>query len=308
MKAEGRKKRRGRVLIGALLLVLAAVGINVIGNRMIMTTRVEVKSSKLPKSFDGFKIVQLTDLHSADYGPGQHKLLDKVKREEPDLIVITGDLVDAVIYRNNSGYDAQSKAASVIEIAEGLVSMAPVYFVYGNHEMILLNDPDRNVLKVKLEKLGVHILNVGAASVSAGTEHINIVGIQDPSTLYKDSRFAGLEGNEEKLRAMLDLACEGVLEEDFSVLLSHRPEYMELYTEYPIDMALTGHAHGGQFRLPLIGGLWAPNQGFFPKYDGGVYKERGLTMIVGRGLGNSVIKFRIFNTPEIVSVTLLREA
>ena len=138
-----------------------------------------------------------------------------------------------------------------------------------------------------------------------GTEEELIIGgIQDPSTLYKDYQFTNLSNNGERMEAMLDVVTEGISNEEFMLLLSHRPEYLEMYDQYPVDLCLAGHAHGGQFRLPFIGGIYAPGQGFFPEYTAGLYATDDLEMYVGTGVGNSVIPVRIFNPPEIITVIL----
>ena len=135
-------------------------------------------------------------------------------------------------------------------------------------------------------------------------DKVYIGGIQDPSTLYKDYRYAFLSNNGERMEAMLDAVTVGVRNEEFFLLLSHRPEYLEMYDQYPVDLVLTGHAHGGQFRLPFIGGVYAPGQGFLPKYTAGLYETDDLEMYVGTGIGNSVIPVRIFNPPEILTIIL----
>ena len=131
-----------------------------------------------------------------------------------------------------------------------------------------------------------------------------MAGIQDPATLYKSFRYAGIKTNGDRVEAMLDTVTVGVRSEEFVLLLSHRPEYLEMYDQYSLDVCLTGHAHGGQFRIPFVGGVYAPGQGFFPKYTKGVYRTDDLEMYVGVGIGNSTIPLRIFNPPEILTIVL----
>ena len=172
--------------------------------------------------------------------------------------------------------------------------------------MILLDDPQNNAFKNALEKLGVQNINneLVCYQRQEDGDKVYIGGIQDPSTLYKDYRYAFLSNNGERMEAMLDAVTVGVRNEEFFLLLSHRPEYLEMYDQYPVDLVLTGHAHGGQFRLPFIGGVYAPGQGFLPKYTAGLYETDDLEMYVGTGIGNSVIPVRIFNPPEILTIIL----
>ncbi len=292
------------------LLAAGMIWINIYQNRHIGVTEYKVFSSEIPAAFDGFKIVQLTDLHSLQNDGMTVQLIEKTAEEQPDLIVITGDLVDSKIYSlQNSELEAGNRqelaGQEMLSLTEKLLDIAPVWFVYGNHEMILLDDPQHNPFKMALEERGVVFMNNRAACLEKGGESIWVLGVQDPATLYKDAVFADAGHNtEEKMHTLLKAVTENIEEDGFVILLSHRPETFEVYKQYPIDLALTGHAHGGQFRIPFLGGLYAPGQGYFPKYTGGIYEENGLKMIVGRGIGNSVIPFRIFNQPEIVSVIL----
>lgn len=292
------------------LLFLGMILLNVYQNGHVGVTEYHITSAKLPKAFDGFHIVQLTDIHSLADERLCSQLLEKTAAAEPDLIVITGDLVDSKIYssQNNdraAGIRQEIAGAELLPLVKKLQEIAPVWFIYGNHEMILLDDPQKNPFKRALEESGVVFMNNRAVRLEKNGEHIQILGVQDPATLYKDAVFSHAGHNtEEKMHTLLQAVTEDTAAEDFTILLSHRPETFAVYQQYPIDLALTGHAHGGQFRIPFVGGLYAPGQGYFPKYTAGMYEENGCRMIVGRGIGNSVIPFRIFNEPEIVSVIL----
>lgn len=287
-----------------LFLILLAVSVvwNIYWNRTIVVHTYVNDCEDIPEVFAGFRIVQLTDIHSVRSKEQGQLIYDKTASEEPDVICITGDLVDSKYYASH-GVEGE---ALTLDLVEQLLTLAPVYFVYGNHEMILLDDPERNAFKVALEELGVHIINNEVAAFALGNNgaEIWIAGIQDPSTLYKDPEFAYYDTNAERMEAMLDSVTEGIEEEDFVLLLSHRPEYLELYDQYEVDVCLSGHAHGGQFRFPFIGGVYAPGQGFLPKYTVGVYETEDLDMYVGTGIGNSVIPVRVFNPPEILTIVL----
>ena len=153
-------------------------------------------------------------------------------------------------------------------------------------------------LRDKLVESGVNVLENKSVSLEQGEESINLIGVSDPG-FETDYLFGDTEG---VLRRHLDELVED--SEEFTLLLSHRPELFELYAEKDIDLVLTGHAHGGQFRLPFVGGVYAPNQGLFPEYDSGMFAEEDTYMIVSRGLGNSLFPFRLNNRPEVIVVTL----
>lgn len=286
-----------------ILAVLAAsVAWNVYWNSNIVVRTYTHTNVDVPAAFDGYRIVQLTDIHSVRNENQLQLIFEKTLGQAPDVICITGDLVDSRYY----GAHGVEGEALTLKLMEKLVQLAPVYFIYGNHEMILLDDPEHNAFKVALEKLGVQLINNETVRIrQEGTEEELIIGgIQDPSTLYKDYQFTNLSNNGERMEAMLDVVTEGISNEEFMLLLSHRPEYLEMYDQYPVDLCLAGHAHGGQFRLPFIGGIYAPGQGFFPEYTAGLYATDDLEMYVGTGVGNSVIPVRIFNPPEIITVIL----
>lgn len=285
-----------------LAILVASVIWNVYWNSTIIVHTYTHAGEDVPEDFDGCRIVQLTDIHSVRSEKQMQLIYDTTMGQEPDIICITGDLVDSRYYATH-GVEGEKLTLTLVE---ELVKLAPVYFIYGNHEMILLDDPKNNEFKVALEELGVQIINneMIRCAKEKGGESVYIGGIQDPSTLYKDYRYAFLSGNGERMEAMLDAVTVGVRNEDFFLLLSHRPEYLEMYDQYPVDLVLAGHAHGGQFRLPFIGGVYAPGQGFLPKYTAGLYETDDLEMYVGTGIGNSVIPVRIFNPPEILTIIL----
>ena len=190
-----------------------------------------------------------------------------------------------------------------------LKEIADTYYIYGNHEMILLDDPENNKFKKDLEEIGIKILNNKIQVLDIGGEKINLIGVQDPATLYKDKKYAYINGtNKDKTQVILnDLFSERLEENNFTILLSHRPEYFELYNKYNIDLALTGHTHGGIARLPIINGIYAHPQGWLPKYSYGIYKINNFSMIIGGGIGYSKLPIRIFNPPEICTITLEKE-
>ncbi|PGO30133.1 phosphoesterase [Bacillus cereus] len=277
------KKTKGIILIIGIL-----VGISIflyLQNNLISITEVKITSSKITSSFKGYKILQISDLHNKKFGDNQDVLIQKVKSINPDIIAITGDLIDS------KSYDAEIS----MQVIRELVKEYPVYFVTGNHEKW---SGKYNSLEKKLKKQHVTVLRNEHVIIQKGGHEINLLGIDDPEFNTGDID----EGSIVK-----DAIVKAKIEtqpDRYNVLLSHRPEFLEEYAEEKVDLVLSGHAHGGQVRLPFIGGLVAPNQGILPKYTAGLYEQQNTSMIVSRGLGNSIIPQRVFNRPEIVVVQL----
>lgn len=294
-----------------VLSIAALIGYNVLLNRHVQITEYRIASEKIPASFNSFRIVQVSDLHSITDVNRAHALIKKIKKQNPDIIVITGDLIDTSVHKEECSSVKQSFVEGIagqltLDFVIELLALAPVYFVYGNHEMMLLDDPEKNVFKLALEDAGVLFANNTSFVLHEGKDAINMIGIQDPSTLYKDPAFADCKKtSKDRTVAMMRAVTEDIDEERFTILLAHRPEYFELYADYPVDLALTGHAHGGQIRIPFKReGLYAPNQGFFPAYTNGLYTKDSFRMIVSRGLGDSIFPFRVFNGPELPVIVL----
>ena len=275
-----RKLRFGICIILIFLIIWI-----VYENKALEITTYSISNKKIPKEFDGYRIAQISDLHNAEFGDNNEKLINLLKQTSPDIIVITGDLVDS---RNTN-----------IEIAlafvQQAVSIAPTYYVTGNHEARV---KEYETLKNGLEVVGVTLLNKEEIQLEKSGAYITLLGIDDPS-FQTDYLFG-----DAKMIAEINLAELSKEKDSYTILLSHRPELFEVYVEQKIDLVFSGHAHGGQFRLPFLGGVVAPNQGIFPKYDAGLYTKGDTTMIVSRGIGNSIIPIRFNNPPEIVVVEL----
>lgn len=276
------KKKRNRGL--AIFFFVLTAGLWIFWtNTQIQKSHFQIKSKKLASDFDGFKIAQLSDLHNHDW---KGQLIEKIKEEKPDLIVITGDLVDS----RNTDIEL---AISVIQKAK---EIAPIYYVSGNHEARL--GKDYLLLKEGLKANSVEILDNDSTFIEIGESKIQLVGLKDPDFSNK-STAKDIQAN------IIQEELDKLLEEDFfTIVLSHRPEHFEEYVDAAADLVLTGHAHGGQVRIPFIGGLIAPNQGLFPDYSEGISEEKETKMIVSRGLGNSIIPVRINNHPELIIIEL----
>ena len=280
-----KKPNKKTVLIVSVLVILCLGIWTLWGNIALEVNEYEIVSDRIPEAFAGFRIAQVSDLHNAEFGEGNEKLIQLLSQTDPDIIVITGDLIDS----------RHTDIEIALDFARQAVKIAPVYYVSGNHEARVREYED---LKMGLAEAGVVILENQKVQITREGESITLMGIDDPS-FQEDYLFGDSESVARQAIENLQNESDG-----YTVLLSHRPELFNLYVDTGMDLVFSGHAHGGQFCLPFIGGLVAPNQGFFPKYDAGQFTEENTTMIVSRGVGNSIIPIRVNNRPEIVVATL----
>jgi uncharacterized protein len=278
--------KRKTLLVISLLFLACTGGAFFIyyQNNALVTTEISYSSPDLPSSFDDFQIVHLTDLHNKSFGDNQQRLLTRVEQADPDVIFFTGDLIDQ---------DTEDMTNSIILMRE-LADLAPTYFVTGNHEWWSGN---YETLETELLNSGVHVLRNESVEITKNEQSIQLIGIDDPAQSTNSDSAAVLED-------YLQLASEDIDDEAVRILLTHRPEVFSMYADYEIQLVFTGHAHGGQVRLPFLGAVAAPDQGVFPEYTAGKYTQNNTTMVVNRGLGNSVIPVRVFNRPEIIVTTL----
>lgn len=274
-------------LILIVLLIATFSAYCLWADKALSSREFEITDKKIPAAFNGFRIVHISDLHNTLFGDGNKKLIDKIRANEPDIIAVTGDIIDS----------RRTDTAVALDFVEKALEIAPVYYVTGNHEF---RTPEGKRLVKVMKSLGVAVLENKSLSLERGKDKISLYGIDDPY-------FYGGYMSEEEAPVVAD-ALEKLKKTDgFSLLLSHRPEFFDLYREYGFSLVLSGHAHGGQFRLPFVGGFIAPGQGLFPEYDSGLYEKEGTKMVVSRGLGNSIIPLRLFNRPEIITVILKAE-
>lgn len=273
-------KKTVKYLLFALFLAL--ISWTLWANTAVELNRWEIRSSALPQSFEGFEIAQVSDLHNARLGEGNVKLLRLLKEAAPDIIVITGDLVDC----NRTDIDAA--AAFVAEAVE----LAPCYYVTGNHEAALPESEYRK-LENAIAGCGAVLLRDRAVSIETGGGSISLVGLDDPGFTAPDKKV----DTAEKIQSLAP-------QDGFTVLLAHRPEQFEAYCRAGVELVFSGHAHGGQVRLPIVGGLYAPGQGLLPQYDAGLFTRGDTAMLVSRGIGNSLMPLRFNNRPEIILATL----
>ncbi|PKM49768.1 MAG: phosphoesterase [Firmicutes bacterium HGW-Firmicutes-7] len=271
-----RSKKKLKIII--LLIVIIALFL-FWQNNGIVINRIQITSNKIPDDFEGYKILQISDLHSKEFGKNQKWIVKKVRKEEPDIIFVTGDAIDSKKYNEDV----------CIQLFAQIIKVAPIYLVTGNHEA-WSNRFDE--FEKRLVDVGVIVLRNDSKLISIKDSSILIAGIDDPDF-----------GEYSNIKAQIDDTVAG-LDGYYKILLSHRPEMMNIYVESNIDVVFAGHAHGGQVRLPFIGGIVSPNQGWFPQYTSGDYHKNNTTMIVSRGLGNSIIPQRILNLPELIVATL----
>lgn len=285
MKKAVASKKIIALLFVTLASIILALG-TVWGNKALMVSEISISSDRLPSSFSDFRIAHISDLHNTEFGEGNATLLQMLSESQPDIIMITGDLIDV----------QHSDIEIALYFAEESSKIAPTYYVTGNHEA---SSSEYDTLKTGLESAGVIVLEDEIVYLEQDGETIALLGLDDPNFTIKGDIFS-------EVPAMVSTKINNMHKQNtaYSILLSHRPELFETYVASGIDLVLSGHAHGGQFRLPFIGGLIAPNQGLFPRYDAGLFTDDNTNMIVSRGLGNSIIPIRFNNRPEIVLIEL----
>lgn len=282
------KKKKIIVLAVVAVILLAVVIWTAWDNTALELNRYTILSDRLPEAFDGYRIAHVSDLHNTEMGKDNKKLITMLRESKPDIICITGDIIDS----------RHTDIEIAMRFVKAAMEIAPCYYVTGNHEARV---SEYDELKTGMEAVGVVILEDEKTEVGLVNSAITLIGVNDPS-YQTDYLFGDAE------TVMLEKLSELHSDEDgFTVLLSHRPELFEVYADNNMDLVLSGHAHGGQFRLPFVGGLVAPNQDLFPKYDAGLYTEENTNMIVSRGIGNSILPFRFNNRPEVILIVLQRD-
>lgn len=275
-----RKRNRWKFLIPAAVFLLALAIWVLWGNKALQCNAYTHLSPDLPEAFDGYRIAHVSDLHNAQMGRDNAELLALLEQAQPDMIAITGDLIDS----------RRTDVQVALDFVAQAVKIAPCYYVTGNHEARVA---EYATLRDGLLDLGVTVLEDGRAVIERDGQTVSVLGVNDPD-FYTDDHMAS------RLRQL----TEG--QEGYTLLLSHRPELFDTYVQSGVDLVLSGHAHGGQFRLPFVGGLIAPHQGFFPEYDAGLYTRGNTSMLVSRGIGNSLFPLRFNNRPEVLLITLRR--
>ena len=259
-------------------------------NHMLRTSQIKIVTGRLPAAFDGFRIVQIADLHGCRFGKENRRLLETVDAEKPDLVVLTGDTVD----RKLKDY------SPIFRFTKALCGKYPVLCILGNHEQELCGSRRREFVR-GLCAQGVRLLDNGVEKLERGGESITLYGVRVPLRFYRWNRH-GRRRPEFAKKEMERLL--GTCGSEYSILLAHNPLFFESYAAWGADLTLCGHIHGGMIRLPRLGGLLSPERNFFPRYSAGLYRIGEHSMAVSCGLSKGP---RINNPPEIVSLTLCRE-
>lgn len=269
----------------------------IISNSFLCVTKVTIKDKKIPASFDGYKIVQLSDLHDKSFGKDNSRLIRIIKKQNPDIIVLTGDMV------NSSDTDFQS----LYSFSEQLVNICPVYYIVGNHEQMLSFQLYKQMIN-KLREIGINVLDNEKTTLSKSSEKIYLYGMWFNLRYYRNLSNLSVEAQdyyltEDKIEQLLGRAKTS----NYNILLTHNPVYFDTYSSWGADLTLSGHLHGGMIRIPFKGGLLSPEVKFFPEYDAGIFENNGNKMFVSRGLGNGTFGARFFNIPEIGVIILEKE-
>lgn len=284
--SKRRRRRRRHPFLSFFALALIALAVwSLWGNTALEGNELTFSSGNVPPALDGFVIAHVSDLHDAVLGKDNSDIVSMLEKRRPDIIVLTGDMVDS-----NRGNTERSVA-----LMEKLTRIAPVYYVNGNHEAALSYSEYQRLVQ-GFTAAGVNVLEDRSELISFRGETFQLIGLRD---------VGFIPGSIGEKRQQMQNALYFLERDDlFSLVLAHRPEFFDNYAACGVDLVLCGHAHGGQFRLPLIGGVYSPGQGLWPKYDSGLYNMGDTSMIVSRGLGNSNFPLRVNNRPEILFITL----
>ncbi|MFC3746590.1 metallophosphoesterase [Paenibacillus sp. GCM10012306] len=299
-------KRWAKRGVLALLLLLSLGSAYLYGqNNWIQTTTYTVTSEKIPAEFEGFRIIQLSDLHSKMFGENQSVLSKEVTSLAPDAIITTGDMIN--------GTDRQGEA--FLQFVRQIRDV-PIYYVSGNHEQIAASKAHniglswyQNYLD-ELRSLGVNIVDDADVEIKRGDSSIQLAGLILPMRLYKRYDTATYVGEKPYGADRIEESVGPVSKSLFQILITHNPMYADVYADWGADLVLTGHVHGGIIRIPFVGGLLSPERDFFPKYDAGMFKigdDNQTQMLVNRGLGSAEFSWRVNNRPEISVVKLRTE-
>ena len=276
-------------IVIVLLLLLVVLLRIYIDNEIPKVSNVEIKSPKLPEVFDGYKILQLSDLHSKSFGNNNGMLIDMIDKESPNIIVMTGDMVTA----NEKDFTV------FYSLVKELTKKYRVYYVYGNHEGEL-SLKLKSEITAFLKENGVIVLDNDYIGIEKNNEKINLYGL-----CYTQKYYSYKGGKKHIITENYIKNKLGTIDKNkYNILLTHNPLFFDAYSGYGFDLTLSGHVHGGLIRLPFIGGILSPERKFFPQYSAGVYEKGNSKLVVSRGLSRGTKGFRFFNRPDVVSITL----
>lgn len=286
--------------MAAGILAVGLAGIimrSIYENRRLVIEEYEIGSEKIPKAFDGYRIVFLTDLHCREFGTRNQKLLESIAQCKPDVVLIGGDMV---ISQENVSEEIP------LELLKELAKRYPVYYADGNHELRLARNEEIFGVRYKdyihkMKEYGVQHMSNETIVLAADDGFISLTAFDLEKKFYH--RFHVPQMTREEIETAVGKNTGKV----FQILLVHNPNYMDAYADYGSDLVLTGHFHGGMVRIPGLGGVISPQFQIFPQYDAGQFQKKDTTMIVSRGLGNHSVKIRLLNQPEISCITLKKK-
>lgn len=277
------------------ILILGLIAEFFVSNFTYRIYSYSVSHKDIPAAFDGYKIIQISDLHNHDYGNSNESVYRSILKAKPDLIVMSGDMVSA----------SDTDFTTFYALAKKLVTVAPVYYIFGNHEQALDDEFQKEILQT-MKDIGILYLDNESVSIEKEGSSIALHGLWFNLRFYKDSRDP--YANEYNFEADNLLKLLPYPEDQtFNLLLTHNPIYFSTYKNWGADLTLTGHIHGGLINVPYMGGLLSPERTLFPEYDAGLFQEEDHYLIVNRGLGNGRVGFRYLNRPEISLITLASE-
>ena len=285
-----------QILFGATV-ILGGAAFYKYETESLEITKYEIENEKIPKEFNNFKIVQISDLHNKSFGKGNKRLLEKIDSQNPDIVVITGDLVEG----DNKDFDV------ALNLIDELLKKYKVYHIIGNHEQKSLIKKHKELYKTyfdKLYKKNIVNLDNEKIRIKKDGKYINIYGLIIPLEYYPYFFKNYKNKNMQLKQDFINNKLGEINIDEYNILLAHTPFFFEDYEKYGVDLVLSGHVHGGIIRLPKVGGLLSPNREFFPKYDFGKYIKNNTTMLLSKGLGGSKVLIRFACKPEIVSITL----
>lgn len=277
-----KKPKHKRIAVTAVVLLLTAA-LFLDSRFRIVDTEYILCYKNLSQSFDGYRVVQLSDLHMAEFGKENESLIESVTEQQPDIIVITGDLLVRHMAKTNG-----EQTEKIRPFLEKLSQIAPCYFVSGNHEWA---SGELAELAELLGELNIVYLRNEFVLLEKGGESIVLAGVEDPNgpaDMIKPDKLAEIISHK--------------YPDKFTLLLAHRNNWLTKYPDLPVDTILCGHAHGGIVRMPLVGGVLGTERDIFPKYDAGAFNEGNYDLVVSRGLGGQIPRF--LNNPEVVTVVL----
>lgn len=285
-------KKNKRICFSILAIFILFI-IEILRSNFVITTNLyNITKENIPVSFDGYKIVLISDLHSREFGDNNQRLINEIDEQSPDIVIMAGDMIST-----------EDKDWEVfLRLSGKLAEKYKTFYVVGNHEQNLTDEQLEDLIE-KIKKTGVIVLNNEKTMIEKNNEKINLYGLwfhlryyRDLRNKYQKENYFGIEAIE-KILGTSD-------KEEFNILITHNPVYYNTYSQWGSDLTLSGHMHGGMIRIPFIGGLFSPEKDLFPKLDAGIFYDNNSFLVVSRGLGNGNLGFRFFNCPEVTVINL----